>query len=67
MFSSPQENELTTLTTKTFIILSLPGMQPERSSVADINPCSYHLIAFELVNLPPYIYFPNFEYRIFFF
>ena len=27
---------------------------------------SYHLIAFELVNPPLYIYFPGFEYRIFF-
>ena len=37
----------------------------ERSSLADINPKSYHLIAFELVNPLFYIYFPSFEYRIF--
>ena len=35
----------------------------ERSSLADINPKSYHLIAFELVNSLLHIYFPNFEYR----
>ena len=62
MFSSPQENEPTTLTTKTFIIQSLPGMQ---SSLVDINPKSYHLIAFELVNPLLCIYFSNFEYRFF--
>ena len=39
----------------------------ERSSLADINPKSYHLIiAFELVNPLLYIYFPSFEYIIFF-
>ena len=37
----------------------------ERSSLADINPKSYHLVAFELVNPLLYIYFPSFEYRIF--
>ena len=31
----------------------------------DINPKSYHLKAFELVNSLLYIYFPSFEYRIF--
>ena len=41
------------------IILSLPGMQ--RSSLADINPKSYHLIAFELVNPLLHIYLPSFE------
>ena len=37
----------------------------ERSSLADINPKSYHLIALELVNPLLYIYFPSFEYRVF--
>ena len=37
----------------------------ERNSLADINPKSYHLIAFELLNSLLYIYFPSFEYRIF--
>ena len=63
MFSCPDENEPTTLTTKTFIILSLRGIA-ERSSLAGINPKSYHLIAFELVNPLLYIYFPSFWYRI---
>ena len=62
MFSSHQENEPATLTTKTFVILRLPGMQ---SSLVDINPNSYHLIVFELVNLLLYIYFLSSEYRIF--
>ena len=35
----------------------------EMSSLVDINPKSYHLIAFELVNPLLYIYFPSFEYR----
>ena len=38
----------------------------ERSSLAGINPRSYHLIGFELVNPSLYNYFPSFEYRIFF-
>ena len=37
----------------------------ERSLLADINPKSYHLMTFELVNPVPYIYFSIFEYRIF--
>ena len=37
----------------------------ERSSLADINSKSYHLIAFELINPLLYIYFPSFKYRIF--
>ena len=37
----------------------------ERNSLADINPKSHHLIAFELVNPLLYIYFPSFEYRSF--
>ena len=37
----------------------------ERSSLVDINPKSYHLIAFKVINPVLYIYFPNFEYRIF--
>ena len=39
----------------------------ERSSSVDINPKSYHLIAFELVNQLPYINFkfPSFECRFF--
>ena len=37
----------------------------ERSSLADINPKSYHLIAFDPVSPLLYIYFPNLEYRIF--
>ena len=37
----------------------------ERSLLADINPKSYHLIAFELLNPLFYIDFPGFEYRIF--
>ena len=61
MFSSPQEKQCTTLTTKTFMILSLPGMQ--RSPLAD--PKSHNLIAFELVNPLLYIYFPSFECRSF--
>ena len=38
----------------------------ESSSLTDISPKSYHLIAFQLVNPLLYIYFPRFEYRIFF-
>ena len=64
MFSSPQDSELSTLTTKTFIILSLPGTQ--RRVRIDINSKSYYLMAFELVNPLLYIYFPSFEYGIFF-
>ena len=37
----------------------------EKSALANINPKSYHLTAFELVNPLHYIYFPRFEYRIF--
>ena len=37
----------------------------ERSSSADINPKSYHLISFKLVNPLIYIHFPNFESKIF--
>ena len=37
----------------------------ERSSLADINPKSYHLIVFELVDPLLYIYFPSFEYKFF--
>ena len=59
MFSSPQENEHTSLTTKF-------AWCAERSSLADINSKSYHLIAYELVNPLPDIYFASFEYRIFF-
>ena len=33
----------------------------ERSSSVDINPKSYHLTAFELINQLPYINFPSFE------
>ena len=42
------------------------ALYAERSSLADINLKSYHLIAFELVNPLPNIYFASFEYRIFF-
>ena len=31
----------------------------------DINPKSYHLTAFELINQLPYINFPSFECRRF--
>ena len=37
----------------------------ERSSLADINPKSYHLIAFELVNPVLYIYLPCLKRRFF--
>ena len=37
----------------------------ERSSLADINQKSYHLMAFELVNPLLYICFPTFECGIF--
>ena len=37
----------------------------ERSSSADINPSSYHLIAFELINPLYHSIFPCFEYSIF--
>ena len=37
----------------------------ERSSSADINPKSYHLIASELIDPPFYIYFPGFECELF--
>ena len=37
----------------------------EKSSLVAINPRSYHLIAFELVNPLLHIYFSSFEYRIF--
>ena len=37
----------------------------ERSSLADINPKSYNLTAFELVNPLLYFYFPRFECRTF--
>ena len=33
----------------------------ERSSSMDINPKSYYLTAFELINQPHYITFPSFE------
>ena len=33
--------------------------------MTDINPKSYHLIAFEQINPLLYFYFPNFECRIF--
>ena len=33
----------------------------EKSSSADINSKSHHLIAFELINPLLYIYFPSFE------
>ena len=33
--------------------------------MTDINPKSYHLIAFEQVNPLLYIYFPSFEYGTF--
>ena len=35
----------------------------KKSSLVDINPKSYHLIALESVN--PLLYFPSFEYVIF--
>ena len=31
----------------------------------DLNPKSYHLTAFELINQLPYINFPSFECRFF--
>ena len=37
----------------------------EKSSLADTNPKSFHLITIELVNPLLYIYFLSFEYRIF--
>ena len=64
MFSSPQENEPTTLTTKTCIILSLLVCREEfiggyQSKVISFN--SFRTSKSTLL----YIYFPNFEYRIF--
>ena len=38
----------------------------ERSSSVDINPKSYHLAAFELINQLLYINFSSFECSIFF-
>ena len=38
----------------------------ERSSSVDINPKSYHLTAFELINQLPYINFPSSECRFFY-
>ena len=64
MFSSPQENEPTTLTTKTFFSLSLPGVQRGVYWRISIQK-SYHFIAFEPVNPILYIYFPSFECGIF--
>ena len=61
MFSSLQEDEPTTLKTKTFIKFA---WYAARSSLADISPKSYHLTVFELVNPPRYTYFPSSEYRI---
>ena len=72
---TPQENESTTLITKTFIILSLPGMQRgvhwqinviKSNSYHSYQSKSYHLIAFELVNPLLYIYFPSFESGFYF-
>ena len=63
MFSGSQMDERTTLTTKTFLMLSLPGLQ--RGVNWRIPIQSHHLIAFELVNPLLYIYLPSFECRIF--
>ena len=37
----------------------------ERNSSRDINPMSYHLLAFELINQPLHINFPSLERKIF--
>ena len=49
MFSSPKENEPTTVTTETFIIQRLPGIQGEVHQQISIQG-HIHLMAFEPVN-----------------
>ena len=37
----------------------------ERSSSGDVNPMSYHLASFKLLNQPLYVNFPSLERKIF--
>ena len=64
MLSSCQDNERITLKTNRIYHPNFVWYV-EKSTSGDINPTSYHLTAFELINQPLYMNFLSLEGKIF--